>query len=135
VPLADELEALARHLTLADIRYAGGVRLDVEVGAADADALLLPPVSLGELLQNALKHNVAGPGAPLSIRVRVEGESLIFENDVRSSPKPVRSTGIGLANLRERFRLATGREAAWALEQDRFVVRLPLVRRAVARQP
>ena len=81
VPLADELDALARHLTLADIRYAGGVRVDVEVSAADADALLLPPVSLGELLENALKHNAAGPGSPLSIRVRIEGESLIFEND------------------------------------------------------
>jgi hypothetical protein len=67
--------------------------------------------------------------------VRVEGESLIFENDVRSPPRTVRSTGIGLVNLRERFRLATGREAAWAFEQDRFVVRLPLVRGAVAREP
>ena len=31
VPLADELEALERHRALADIRYAGGVHLDVEV--------------------------------------------------------------------------------------------------------
>ncbi len=135
VPLADELDALARHLTLADIRYAGGVRVDVEISAADAGALLLPPVSLGELLENALKHNAAGPASPLSIRVRIEGESLIFENDLRSPAKTVRSTGIGLVNMRERFRLATGREAVWVLEHDRFVVRLPLVRAAVGQEP
>lgn len=129
VPLAEELDALARHLTLAEIRYAGGVRLDLEVAAADAEALCLPPVSLGELLQNAVKHNVAGPGSPLFIRLRIEAECLIFENDVRCRPRPMRSTGIGLANLKERFRIATGREVVWGIEGERFVVRLPLVRR------
>ena len=36
VPLADELAALERHRALADIRYGGGVRLAVDVQAADA---------------------------------------------------------------------------------------------------
>ena len=128
VPLADELEALHRHQALADIRFGGSVRLDVEVHDADAQQLFLPPVSLAELFQNALKHNSAGPDLPLQIRVTVDGTALVFENDLRSGPITVRSTGIGLANLRERFRLATGRAAEWTAEGDRFVVRLPLVR-------
>lgn len=128
VTLADELEALARHRALADIRYGGGVQLQVEVTRADAHALLLPPVSLAELFQNALKHNVVGPSDPLRIRVRVEDGVLIFENDRRSGPEAGRSTGLGLANLRERFRMATGRPAEWGVEGERFVVRLPLVR-------
>jgi glucose-6-phosphate-specific signal transduction histidine kinase len=132
VPLAEELDALERHRTLAEIRYAGGVRLDVEVGAAAAHQLLLPPVSLTELLQNALKHNTAGPGSPLSIRVRVQEDTLVFENDLRSGPTTIRSTGIGLANLRERFSIATGRDVVWTAESDRFVVRLPLVDRRMA---
>ena len=128
VPLADELEALERHRALADIRYAGGVHLDVDVRSADARQLFLPPVSLAELFQNALKHNTIAPDEPLSIRVRVEDTTLVFENDLRSAPKPARSTGFGLANLRERFRIATGQAAIWEVEAGRFVVRLPLVR-------
>jgi hypothetical protein len=128
VPLADELEALERHRALADIRYKGGVRLDVTVTRPDAQQLFLPPVSLAELFQNALKHNIVSPDLQLDIRVRVEDTTLIFENDLRSKLKSPRSTGIGLANLRERFRIATGRAAVWATEGDRFVVRLPLVR-------
>lgn len=127
VPLADELEALERHRVLADIRYAGGVRLDVEVRAADARQLLLPPVSLPEVFQNALKHNTAAPERPLHIRVHVDGTTLVFENDLQPGPPPPRRTGVGLANLRERFRFATGRPAVWTAEADRFVVRLPLV--------
>jgi glucose-6-phosphate-specific signal transduction histidine kinase len=128
VPLVEELDALERHRTLAEIRYAGGVTLQVQVSAAEARELFLPPVSLGELLQNALKHNAIGPGSPLSIQLRVEGESLVFENDLRSAPRTPRSTGLGLVNLRERFRIATGRGVIWNVEGDRFVVRLPLVR-------
>jgi two-component sensor histidine kinase len=128
VPLADELEALERHRALAEIRYGGSVQLQVDVDAADAQDLLLPPVSLAELFQNALKHNTVGLDTPLRIRVRVEGTTLVFENDLRPGSKPLRSTGVGLVNVRERFRMATGRAAAWASDGTCFVVRLPLVR-------
>ena len=128
VPLVDELEALERHRALADIRYMRSVQLNVDVQAADAQELFLPPVSLAELFQNAMKHNTVAPDVPLHIRVRVEGTILVFENDLRLEPTPARSTGVGLANLRERFRMATGHAAAWAIERNCFVVRLPLVR-------
>jgi hypothetical protein len=127
VRLAEELAALERHRALADVRYGGGVCLDVLVPAADADRLLLPPVSLSELFQNALKHNTVGPDRRLQIVVRIEDTTLLFENDLRAAPVPARSTSIGLANMRERFRIATGRPIAWGVERDRFVVRLPLV--------
>jgi Histidine kinase len=127
VPLAEELEALERHRALADVRYGGAVRLDVNVQPGDAD-LLLPPVSLSELFQNALKHNGAEPDRPLHIRVRVDDAVLVFENDRRRPPAQKASTGVGLVNMRERFRLATGRLVTWSDDGDRFVVTLPLVR-------
>jgi LytS/YehU family sensor histidine kinase len=127
VPLADELNALERHRTLADVRYAGSVRLAVRVPPADARRLLLPPVSLSELFQNALKHNLASPDRPLHIRVGLEGSTLIFENEMRPAPGRALSTGVGLGNLSERFRIATGGETKWGHEDGRFVVRLPLV--------
>ena len=127
VPLAEELAALERHRSLADIRYAGAVRLKIDVHPTDSQQLLLPPVSLAELFQNALKHNTAGPDDPLDIRVRVDDTTLVFENDLRQSHRASRSTGIGLDNLRERFRIATGHAAVWTIDKDRFVVRLPLV--------
>jgi hypothetical protein len=128
VPLTDELAALERHRVLADIRYRGGVRLAVDVPAEATRELLLPPVSLPELFHNALKHNTVGPDLPLSISVRIEGTTLVFENERRPGPPAARSTGVGLVNLRERFRIATGRPAEWADEESRFLVRLPLVR-------
>lgn len=137
VPLADELEALERHRALADVRYDGGVRLDVEIGDDAARGLFLPPVSLAELFQNALKHNTIVPEDPLRIRVRVEGTTLFFENEMRPGERAGGrnggSTGIGLANLEQRFLIATGQPVEWTAEAGRHVVRLPLVRRDAAR--
>src|SRR6476619_3057350 len=127
VPLSEELEALERHRALAEIRYGGDVRLDVQVPPTDAERLLLPPVSLAELFQNALKHNTVASDRPLRIHVRLEGQTLIVENNLRPGPTRARPTGIGLTNLRERFRIATGRTIVWGVDQDRFIVRLPLV--------
>jgi len=127
VRLAEELEALERHRSLADIRYGSCVHLDVRVSSAEAQQLLLPPVSLAELFQNALKHNTVDADLPLQIRVRVEGRTVVFDNDLRSQATSPRSTGIGLTNLAERFRIATGRPVVWGVEDDRFVVRLPVV--------
>ncbi len=127
VRLAEELEALERYGTLAHVRYAGCVRLDVQVRADDAARLCLPPVTLAELFQNALKHNVVDAGSPLSIRVSVEGTALVVENDLRPGTTPSHSTGIGLINLAERFHIVTGKRVVWGAEENRFVVRLPLV--------
>ncbi|HTH00913.1 MAG TPA: histidine kinase [Vicinamibacterales bacterium] len=127
VRLAEELEALERHRVLAEIRYGDGFRLDLQIHATDAERLLLPPVSLGELFQNALKHNTITSDHPLRIGVRLEDATLIVENNLRSGPRGSRPAGIGLTNLRERFRIATGRTIVWGIEHDRFIVRLPLV--------
>ena len=127
VPLADELAALERHRALAHIRYSGQVHLDVGIGPDDAGRFMLPPVTLAELFQNALKHNTVTAGSPLRIRVYLDGAALVFENNLQPGAAPMRSTGIGLSNLSERFRLVTGRMAAWDAEGGRFVVRLPLV--------
>ena len=88
--------------------------------------LLNSPV-LSELFQNAIKHNAVDSSQPLTIRVRVEDTSLVFENDMRAPDARVSSTGIGLKNLALRVKLATGREVTWAVHERRFVVRLPLV--------
>ena len=127
VPLTEELDSLRRHETLAGIRFASGVVLEVGVDASQAAGFQLPPVTLSELFQNAIKHNAVDSSQPLTIRVRVEDRSLVFENDMRAPDARVSSTGVGLKNLALRVKLATGREVTWAVHERRFVVRLPLV--------
>jgi hypothetical protein len=127
VPLSEELDALGRHETLARIRFGSGIALTVDVDHEAARRFHLPPVTLGELLQNAIKHNAISLERPLAISVCVEGSWLVFANDFRARGPEAMSTGVGLKNLSKRFTLATGRDVTWRMEDGRFVVRLPLV--------
>lgn len=64
------IEALgdSYRYVLTGIRYGGAVRVHRvhidDVPAELAEALLIPPISLTELLTNAVKHNVAFAGRP-----------------------------------------------------------------------
>jgi sensor histidine kinase YesM len=127
VPLADELALLDQFLSLVTIRYADGLKVSVQVDAAAAQRWQIPPVVLPELLENAVKHNEFSTDNPLEIVLRLEGDRLAVSHDKRPRKATVASTGVGLENLAQRFRLTTGVAARWAESGGRFVVTLPLV--------
>ena len=127
VPLADELALLEQFLSLVTIRYADGLTVDVHVDAQSAERWLIPPVALPELLENAVKHNDFTSDNPLKIELRLDGDRLTIAHDKRPRLATVSSTGVGLENLAQRFRLTTGVAARWAETGGRFVVTLPLV--------
>ncbi len=113
VPLADELALLDQFLSLVTIRYADGLKVVVQVDAAAASRWWIPPVVLPELLENAVKHNEFSTDNPLEIGIRLEGDRLTVSHEKRPRPSAVTSTGLGLENLAQRFRLTTGVAARW----------------------
>jgi sensor histidine kinase YesM len=127
VPLPDELALLDQFLSLVTIRYADGLRVDVHVDARVAGRWLIPPVALPGLLENAVKHNEFTTDNPLQIEIRLDGDRLTIAHEKRPRRATVSSTGVGLENLAQRFRLTTGVAARWAESGGRFVVTLPLV--------
>jgi len=82
---------------------------------------------LPELLENAVKHNEFSSDNPLEIEIRLEGDRLAVSHEKRPRKSGVTSTGVGLENLAQRFRLTTGVAARWAETGGHFVVTLPLV--------
>jgi two-component system LytT family sensor kinase len=57
VTLIEEIDAIERHRLLTSLRYGDAVRVVNDVAPERAADWTLPPVSLGELLTNAFKHN------------------------------------------------------------------------------
>jgi two-component system, LytTR family, sensor kinase len=127
VPLAEELAFAFSYVRLLGLRFGTAVRLCRD-GPLDAPGLLVVPVSLQVLLENAVKHNAVDAEHPLEIRVARHDDQIEVSNALRRVGAARRSSRVGLANLDERCRLATGRPIEVHEDESRFAVALPLVR-------
>ena len=100
----------------------------MHVDAHAASTWQIPPVVLPELLENAVKHNEFSTDNPLEIEIRLEGDRLTVSHEKRPrATGAMASTGLGLDNLAQRFRLTTGVAARWGEAGGHFLVTLPLV--------
>ncbi len=125
VSLEEELEGVRSYAALLKMRYEGGFELvfpaDDEVNGAR-----LPPMSLQLLVENALKHNSASVHQPLRVEITVKDQLLEVRNNLQPVRFPEPGTGIGLANLNERYKLILHREIEITRNSTDFVVKLPL---------
>jgi LytS/YehU family sensor histidine kinase len=126
VLLAEEMEFLDDYAALLGVRFGVALRIRKD-GVARLDRLLVPPISLQVLLENAVKHNELSRAHPLFVVLRFEDRAVVLENTRRPRRDPPASAGIGLSNLAERCRLATGLDIAVEDRPDGFSVRLPLL--------
>jgi two-component system, LytTR family, sensor kinase len=117
VTLAQEVETLKLYLDIEKMRFEERLRTDFDVDAEVADALV-PSLLLQPLVENAIKYAVTPQedGADISINARRVGDRLrIIVSDTgpglqASLPDPKLSTGVGMANTRERLLQAYGEE-------------------------
>ena len=152
VPLARELEIVAHYLTLEGLQLEERLHFTLEVDPATHD-VLLPPMTLQLLVENAIKHGIAprpgGGGIHIAAQVAGSGQVLISVRNpghYRPNPAAPDHTGVGLPNAHERLQLLFGPAASLAIADDPYLpdtvvaeLRLPLAgpqpeRRAGARQ-
>ena len=127
VLLREEMEFLESYFLLLQIRFEKAVALKLSIDQNMLQHYLVPPISLQILAENAIKHNEFSEAMPLTLDISIHDDNLIVCNPLH--PKVLRrpSSGIGLQNLRERYRLTTGGEIRITEENRQFVVKLPLL--------
>lgn len=128
VPLTEELHFAEEYLYLLRHRFgqAYDFQTTVRVPATELSRLLVVPGTLQVLIENVIKHNRGGDEQPLPVTLDVAPGALTVRNRVAPKRTPVDSTGTGLANLRERYRLLTEQELRVHRDQD-FTVLVPLL--------
>ena len=124
VSLRQEMDALALYLDIEKVRFDSRLRIETDV-AADCQDALLPSLLLQPLVENAIKHAVAGrvEGGLLRIEARREGMHLVLRvvddgpgcAGLREGTLPS-GNGVGLRNTRERLAVLYGEAAhLWLL--------------------
>ena len=129
IPLEEELAFVDSYLELQRIRFGPALRWEDQRGPGGGEALL-PPLSLQELLNNALKHNKMSVQKPLQLELSRENGWLYLRNsDQPKAPLTAgdSSTGTGWDNLKARYRLLDAPEPHYWREDGWFVAALPLI--------
>ena len=120
-PLSRELDALEWYFELQRVRFQDGLECRIASSPA-AMRVLVPPMLVQPLLENAFKY---GPmSSPRPLRVNVEALVVAGWLEIRVTnsggwvtPGSVDSHGSGLANIRRRLSLILGVEDALRVEE------------------
>ncbi|HWW65608.1 MAG TPA: histidine kinase [Sphingomonadaceae bacterium] len=126
VTLAQEVETLKLYLEIEKMRFEERLRPSFAIEQAAARARL-PSLLLQPLVENAIKYAVTPQeeGADINIEARVAMDRVqITVSDtgpglIEGSNRPTYSTGVGLANTRERLAQAYGADHRFEIVSER----------------
>ena len=85
------------------------------------------PLSLQLLMENAIKHNIVSSEKPLTIDVYALNGTLVVSNNLQKKNQVFESTGIGLDNIRNRYKLLSGKIVEVTESSTSFTVSIPLI--------
>lgn len=125
VTLAEEMQFAEAYIYLMKMRYEENLLFRIEIDER-MNHMLLPPMSLQLLIENAIKHNEISNRHPLTISIRTEGPMLLVCNRIQPKRLTPAGPGIGLDNLAKRYFLLWQKEIQISTEDGFFCVRLPL---------
>lgn len=124
----EELKLCEDYMEMQKIRFGDAIQYHIELSDCEECATWrLPFFSLQPLLENAIKHNELTVNNPLKITIKREGDYLSVTNNLQPKKTMEPSSGNGLSNLQERYRLLSGDDIIVEKEEKCFSVRLKLL--------
>jgi signal transduction histidine kinase len=128
-PLREELQQIRRYLAVEKVRFGDRLSLREQVDENCLD-LLVPPLLLQPLVENALKHGIAEliHGGVVDVGARCGGSRLRLwvGNPVDPASRARPGEGVGLDNVRRRLEKAFGGEARLKREADETSFRVEI---------
>lgn len=122
-PLEDELNVLSRYVGVEQVRFGGRLTFNVDVPAPLRNATV-PSFLLQPLVENAIRHGRAASEGAANIGVRAElaNDRLtlsVWDDGTRSIIPAMRSSGIGLQNVRDRLLQLYGAAQSFEIAHDK----------------
>src|SRR5947209_8011785 len=116
IPLSEEIGLALSYLNVERVRFGERLRVETEVDD-DCAQCAVPALLLQPLVENAVKHGIAGLVEGGTIRLTAHRDdgtvSIALENGFDPEAPAQRDLGVGLANVRRRLQVRYGAEAVF----------------------
>lgn len=126
VELSRELDFVKSYYFLQKVRYSENFTIQYDLDPKYLE-FLVPPLSLQLLLENAVKHNIISDKLPLEVKIFTDNDFLIVKNNYQKRDEPVNSSGVGLENLKRRYKLLTELEPTYSADDSFFTAKIPML--------
>lgn len=126
VSVQEELNFAKTYMNLLKMRFENSITFELPENFAKEEAKVVP-LSLQLLLENCIKHNVVSEYKPLHIKIYIEDNQLVIENNLQKKDILSERKGVGLQNIVNRYAILTDRKV-WVTENAQvFKVGLPIL--------
>ncbi len=125
VKLETEIEFLKSYSFLQKIRHTDG--LEFKIDLPENHMIMVAPLAIQMLVENAIKHNAISKEQPLKIRIWMEetGYIVVSNNLMEKQVRQGAPSHIGLDNIRERYRFLSDKPVIVENTGKEFTVKVP----------
>ncbi len=127
VELRDEINFINSYLYLQQQRFGNNLITKIDIPPLSLD-YYIAPYTLQILFENAIKHNIVSTEKPLSVLLSVDQNNLIVENNIQPKISLVPTTGLGLKNIKNRYKILSDKNIQIINQNGIFRVIIPLLK-------
>jgi len=126
VPLGEEIKFVQLYNDLQRTRFENALQINMNIDE-EYYHRKIAPVTLQNLVENAIKHNTADADAPLVIDLYVEDDCLVVRNNLQRKNFVETSNKQGLVNMESLYRYLSNRKMIIEENERFFIVKIPLI--------
>lgn len=126
VPLKDEIRFIQTFISLQKTRFNEGLQVNLRIEEEYVHQKIVP-VTLQNLIENAIKHNIVDEETPLVIELFVEEGYLLVKNNLQKKSFVDTSNKQGLDNLLSLYKYLSDRPMLIEEDEHYFTVKIPLI--------
>lgn len=127
VNLSTEISFLDAYIFLINIRFMDKVVVNINIPDEKKNHRIIP-LAMQLLIENAIKHNSMSKKSPLVIDIFIDQNNLLnVVNNLQEREAHMASTGVGLKNIQNRYRLLNNTNPVFEKTETHFMARIPLV--------
>ncbi|WP_417940098.1 2TM domain-containing protein [Flavobacterium sp. RS13.1] len=130
VSVEDELSFAKTYMNLLKMRFENSLFYELPAININPDAKVVP-LSLQLLLENTVKHNVVSEQKPLHIRIFIDKDYLVIQNDLQKKEVLQDRQGVGLQNIVNRYGIITDRKVLIEQDEKNFSVKIPILTKQI----
>ncbi|OSZ80146.1 hypothetical protein CAP36_02485 [Chitinophagaceae bacterium IBVUCB2] len=129
VTVKEELNFIKDYFFLLKIRFEDSLHISMNVEQSDLNRYYLPTIAIQTAIENAIKHNQFSSTLPLWISIDLTNDYAIIANNKRPVKYKAPSSGLGLINLDNRYKLVLNKSIHIDETNDDFTLYLPIIKK------